>query len=456
MINSDNRCLALVAVLLLFVLPLAVQADPVSEQRVWELISDNKCSEARQLVQGSEQAGGFIASAGGESLYAKCLCCSPANELSPNDISNAVGHLEAARQRFDPLSDSMKRWLDDATHQCKEKRESLTDPAVMEGWQMLEERVASSRIRSNYAGKVMSRCTGGNLSPTLVPGKGAGDHPKWHYVAPVPSAVGGEIQPSEAYLRQLTESYVDSNPIIAVCAPFVALSSEQDPENICKAAHRFTNYFTGQFGARRPPVWIALIHYPQSGKQLYKHAKRTTGEIRCDGVLGYFDWRRQALVYRAPAGFYGTFQHELTHALMFWDMPLVPRWFDEGLAALYEHTDGGFQGLPNPWRQDVLKRAKIQQIDSTVLRNESLHPSLLEFEASPVAATVAREYIRQVQRCGDLPGLYQAIKQRSRREEFLSEQKIEPHRRAKNETVNDWEEIVNLYDKQKEPSEDCD
>jgi len=54
-------------------------------------------------------------------------------------------------------------------------------------------------------------------------------------------------------------------------------------------------------------------------------------------------------VFRAPPGFFGTFRHELVHAPMFWDMPL-PRWFDEGLAALHENTDRDYRGLPNPWR----------------------------------------------------------------------------------------------------------
>lgn len=440
--------------LLLFPLQ-AAQSAPPGEEQVWELISDNKCGEARRLVQDSEHAQEFVASAGGKSLYAKCLCCSPATELSADDIANAKGHLEAARRDFDPLSDSMGRWLDDAGRQCDEKQASLDEQEALDDRALLGERVAGSRVRSKYAGKMMSGCAGGNLSPELVPGGKSQDHPKWHYVAPRPGTDGNEVLPSREYVDQLAASYVGGSPKVAVCAPFIALSSEQDPNEICKAAHRFTDYFVKKFRARRPPVWLALMHYPQQGKQLYEHASGTSGDINCKSVLGYFDWRHQAIVYRAPPGYFGTFLHELTHALLFWDVPLAPRWFDEGFAALHENTDAGFQGLSNPWRDKVLKRARIRKVDLATLEKESISPSLFEFEAYPVGATVAREYLRNVQRCGDLAGLYGAVKARSRRKEFLNEHHTKPHRRPKAETVNAWKDLANRYSKRDAAAGDC-
>ncbi|MGR9100894.1 MAG: hypothetical protein ACU826_10040, partial [Gammaproteobacteria bacterium] len=148
---------------------------------------------------------------------------------------------------------------------------------------------------------------------------------------------------------------------------------------------------------------------------------------------------------RAPPGSFGTFQHELTHALVFWDMPLVPRWIDEGLAALFENTDGEFRSLPNPWREEVLERAGIQKIDLDTLTRKSLAPGLLQFEADPVAATVAREYLRRMQGCGDLPGLYRVVKDRSSRLENLSEQKIDPFDAPPDRTVREWADIAEYF-----------
>ncbi|MGR9099195.1 MAG: hypothetical protein ACU826_01380, partial [Gammaproteobacteria bacterium] len=313
--------LATPAVFWLAVQALPAFSAPPTEESIWELISAGQCSEARKQVQEAEQAEAFIATAEGKSLYAKCLCCSPAAELSHADIANAKGHLEAARSGFDPLTESMRRWLDDVVLQCDQKQASLDNAAVLDEARLTEERIAVSKVRSNYTGKVMSVCKGGNLSPELVPSERR-DPSEWRFLAPRPSAVGGGFHPGENYLARLKAAYVGDAPKVAICAPFIALSSTQDPGAVCRAAHRFTDYFSHGFGARRPPVWIALYHYPMSGDQLYRHASKTTGDIRCDKVLGYFDWRRQAIVNRAPPGSFGTFQHELTHALVFWDMPL--------------------------------------------------------------------------------------------------------------------------------------
>lgn len=55
----------------------------------------------------------------------------------------------------------------------------------------------------------------------------------------------------------------------------------------------------------------------------------------------------------------GGLMHELTHALLACESPLVPQWFDEGLASLHESSrlcDGALVGQDN-WRLDILQQA---------------------------------------------------------------------------------------------------
>jgi hypothetical protein len=57
----------------------------------------------------------------------------------------------------------------------------------------------------------------------------------------------------------------------------------------------------------------------------------------------------------------GTLVHEMTHALVSFDFPTVPDWFNEGLASLHEASqirrdESGLDGLTN-WRLPGLQKA---------------------------------------------------------------------------------------------------
>lgn len=76
--------------------------------------------------------------------------------------------------------------------------------------------------------------------------------------------------------------------------------------------------------------------------------------------FGYYKPDERALVVNIATGG-GTLVHELTHALIDFDFPEVPHWFNEGLASLHEESRirsdySGIDGLPN-WRLDVLRRS---------------------------------------------------------------------------------------------------
>lgn len=449
-----SRCLFLSTVLVILFFN-GAYADPIDPDLIWSLMEEGKCSEARQVVETSTEAEEFLSSFNGKALYAKSICCSPAAELSESDINNAIGYIASAKDSSTAISEQTSQWLDDTIKQCEENRMSITDKNSLDEGEMLAAKKNSIIITSKYQGKIMSGCESENLSPVLVPGTASQNNVNWHYVAVNPGKEDQGLKPPEEYLQALIKDYVGGTPEVSICAPYIVLSDSQSAENICEDARKFTRHFMRQYESKSPPAWISIYHYPQEGTRLYEHAKNTSGEIRCKGVLGYYDWHRQSVIFRAPPGLFGTFHHELTHALLFWDIPLAPRWFEESMAALYENTDKDYKSLENYWRERVLEKSNIKNINMEVIENKVLGISLLEFEQYPVPATIAREYMRKVQRCGDLPGLYKTMRQRYRLRENLEEGQIEPYIPPKKETVEAWIKIIDQYDRTNEATSGC-
>lgn len=129
--------------------------------------------------------------------------------------------------------------------------------------------------------------------------------------------------------------------------------------------------------ARSPdqPITVLLLadesSYSACAQQLF-------GE-RDVSVYGYYKPRQRTLVMNISTGS-GTLVHELTHALIDFDFPRVPDWFNEGLASLHEQCrfrrDGsGIDGLVN-WRLPILQQALadgtlrpiVEMIDDAVFR----------------------------------------------------------------------------------------
>ena len=74
--------------------------------------------------------------------------------------------------------------------------------------------------------------------------------------------------------------------------------------------------------------------------------------------FGYYTPTSRTLVMNINTGT-GTLVHELTHALIVYDFPTVPTWFNEGLASLHEQCSVGekmITGHTN-WRLPALQRA---------------------------------------------------------------------------------------------------
>lgn len=99
----------------------------------------------------------------------------------------------------------------------------------------------------------------------------------------------------------------------------------------------------------RRPITIVMLRDEASFR---RHSSRLDGPGR-NCYAGYYLRDEDRIVLNLATGD-GTLAHELTHALIHFDFPGIPEWFDEGLAALHEESEftaDGLEviGLPN-WR----------------------------------------------------------------------------------------------------------
>lgn len=390
------------AIALLFMLAaLPSGAAEVTLDEVRDLLNAQRCSEARLKIQQASNRDEFLRTATGKAYYAASLCYSPPASLNPRDVDNAMLHAEGARRELAPEANAMRVWLDGVEGNCRTLRLQLA-------------RGKRDGMVAIYSGKIMGGCEI-SPSPVFLPPVGNPNAPEsilatydWLPILP-PLEAGRGSEPGDAFLAAQRKAHQNGGKAasVAVCAPFVAVSSEQDPSFICREASRFLSYFGDTFGSAKPQAWITIHHY--SNPDLMKAHIRSQRGPECTGTLGYYDWRRQNVVFRAPPNSAGTLNHELTHALVFWDFPLAPRWLEEGIAALHEHTGEGYQALPNPWREELLRRRGMSR-PSTDDFARLLRMSAIEFEHHALNATVARAYLMGLQRCGALPVLYREIR----------------------------------------------
>lgn len=104
------------------------------------------------------------------------------------------------------------------------------------------------------------------------------------------------------------------------------------------------------------PITVLLF----ASEASYERHARSFIDTQGASIYGYYRPAQRMLVMNLATGS-GTLVHELTHALMDFDFPRAPHWFNEGLASLHEqcriHDDeSGLEGLPN-WRLPILVQA---------------------------------------------------------------------------------------------------
>ncbi len=131
-------------------------------------------------------------------------------------------------------------------------------------------------------------------------------------------------------------------------------------------------------------------------------------------VYGYYKPRERVLVMNISTGG-GTLVHELTHALIAFDFPNVPDWFNEGLASLHEQCrirsdETGIDGLEN-WRlpglQTAIQDGKLGPLVELMERND--------FRGRGVGLNYAqaRYLCLYLQRKDKLEAVYQAFRESS-------------------------------------------
>ncbi len=148
---------------------------------------------------------------------------------------------------------------------------------------------------------------------------------------------------------------------VVVAAPFVLvgdLSREELRKWHTQTIAPATSAMLARYFQTSPtePISVLLCSSPVS----YEHYAEQLFGDRGVSIYGYYKPRQRALVMNISTGG-GTLVHELTHALIAFDCPEVPDWFNEGFASLHEQCrfrsdERGpwIEGLVN-WRLDHLQ-----------------------------------------------------------------------------------------------------
>ncbi len=113
--------------------------------------------------------------------------------------------------------------------------------------------------------------------------------------------------------------------------------------------------WTAYFDKKPDEVITAFLF---AGEKNYKLHARLDYPSGGSPYYGYYTPARHAMVMNINTGG-GTLVHELTHALVVYDFPDLPTWFNEGLASLHEQCqieEDGITGLSN-WRLPALQAA---------------------------------------------------------------------------------------------------
>jgi hypothetical protein len=157
------------------------------------------------------------------------------------------------------------------------------------------------------------------------------------------------------------------------------------------------------------PITVLLF----STKESYEHYAHQLYRDRGISIYGYYKPRERTLVMNIATGG-GTLVHELTHALIAFDCPQVPDWFNEGFASLHEQCrfrkdEAGpyIEGLVN-WRLPRLQ----QELEAERL------PALADFirdddfrgEREGVNYAQARYFCLFLQQRGLLEDYYAALR----------------------------------------------
>lgn len=172
--------------------------------------------------------------------------------------------------------------------------------------------------------------------------------------------------------------------VLIVRSPYVIAGDMTEQElidwherTIAAAARSLAKQYFGTTPSA--PITVLLF----TNEKSYDHYAKQLFNEEGISVYGYYKADRRTLVMNVGTGG-GTLVHELTHALVDFDFPKVPDWFNEGLASLYEQSqflpnDGGIVGLPN-WRlpglQDAIRKQRLGSLESLIKSDDFRGPAV--------------------------------------------------------------------------------
>lgn len=165
------------------------------------------------------------------------------------------------------------------------------------------------------------------------------------------------VHPPFVVAGDMSEARLDSHARSSIIRPARAMWTayfDKKPDNVITAF---------LFAGEKNYKLHARQDYPSGGSPYY----------------GYYTPARRTMVMNINTGG-GTLVHELTHALVVYDFPDLPTWFNEGLASLHEQCQiekDGITGLAN-WRlpalQAAIKARKLRSLAELVTKRDFYGP----------------------------------------------------------------------------------
>jgi hypothetical protein len=161
---------------------------------------------------------------------------------------------------------------------------------------------------------------------------------------------------------------------------------------------------------RKPPTLPITVLLFSAEASYNRYAKQLFNEEGVS-VYGYYKPDKRTLVMNIATGG-GTLIHEMTHALVVYDFPEIPDWFNEGLASLHEQCrflpdEKGVEGLPN-WRlpglQEAIRQGRLSTLQEMMTRDDFRGPHV------GLNYAQARYFCLYLQKLGRLEAFYRRFR----------------------------------------------
>jgi hypothetical protein len=169
---------------------------------------------------------------------------------------------------------------------------------------------------------------------------------------------------------------LDKTFLVSVSPPFVVggnLSPEELDGFIRHTIVKAADAMWASYFQKKPDDAITVLLFRD--ESTYRSWAKKLYDDRDVAFYGYYKTGSHVLLMNISTGG-GTLVHELTHALIVYDFPDVPQWFNEGLASLHEQCNlgrDGITGLVN-WRLkgllDAIHAGKLRPLRELVTADD--------------------------------------------------------------------------------------